>query len=252
MNTSALFAKVGSASIGLAGGKPMGSRRGDQRIARRIFLGGVAAALAAAPCTAAAQPAVRKAKVAFLSAADRNPSVQEHMVDPLRLGLRELGHVEGQNLVLDLHFGDGQPERLRALMSDLMQQPRPDVLVTTGTRPVMAALEAKASLPIVAVAIDDPVQMGLAESYARPGRNITGVSAAYQGIFAKRLQLLKNIMPSARKFAVLYHPDSVKRADVAEGVTRHERVLGVPVVMLEARSVEEAEAAFKTMAMEHG
>jgi putative ABC transport system substrate-binding protein len=106
------------------------------------------------------------------------------------------------------------------------------------------------SLPIVAVAIDDPVQMGLAVSYARPGRNITGVSAAFRGIFAKRFQLLKDIMPKARKFAVLYHPDTVPRTGVAEGIARNEPALGVPVVMIEARGPEDFDAAFATMAKE--
>lgn len=228
----------------------MGRTRGDRVVARRVFIGGMAAAFTAAlPWIARAQPVARKSRVAFLSAADHNSSVMLNQVDPLRLGLRELGHVEGHNLVVDLHFADGRPERLSALVAELMQQ-RPDVLVTTGTRPVMAAKDATSSLPIVAVAIDDPVKMGLAESYVRPGRNITGVSAAFHGIFAKRFQLLKNIVPKARKFAVLYQPDTVPREDVAKGIARDAQALAVPVLMLEARGPEEMDAAFATMTKE--
>lgn len=227
----------------------MGRNRDDRGVVRRIFVGGVAAALAAAPWSAPAQPSTRRARVAFLNASDQYSGAMEYQVDPLRLGLRELGHVEGQNLALDLHFADGRPERLHDLMAELLKQ-RPDVLVTSGTRPVMAARQATTSLAVVAVAIDDPVQMGLAQTYARPGGNITGVSAAYQGIFAKRFQLLKSIVPQARKLAVLYHPDTVKRAEVAEGVARHERTLGLPILMLEARGPEEFDAAFETMAKE--
>lgn len=198
---------------------------------------------------ALAQPVVRKARLAFLSAADANSGAMKYLVNPLREGLRELGYVEGQNLAIDLRFADGQPERLAALMAELMQQ-QPDVLVTSGARPAMAAKEATRSLPIVAVAIDDPVQMGLAVSYARPGRNVTGISAAFQGIFAKRLQLLKDIVPTARKLAVLFNPDTVPRAGVAEGLARNAPTLGVPVVMLEARGLEDFDAAFATMARE--
>ena len=138
-------------------------------------------------------------------------------------------------------------ERLPALLAELMQL-QPDVLVTVGPRPTMLAKDATSSLPIVAVSIDDPVQMGLAVSYARPGRNITGVSAAFRGVFARRLQLLKDIVPKARKFAVLYNPDTVPRADIAEGIARNEPTLRVPVVMFEARGPEDIDAAFVTMA----
>jgi putative ABC transport system substrate-binding protein len=213
------------------------------------LIGGAAAALAAASWTALAQPVARKFRLAFLSASDANSGAMQYQVDPLRLGLRELGYVEGQNLAIELHFADGRPERLPALLAELMQQ-RPDVLVTTGASPTMAAKDATASLPIVAVAIDDPVQMGLAVSYARPGRNITGVSAAFRGIFAKRLQLLKDIVPRARRFAVLFNPDTVPRTGVAEGIERNAPTLGVPVAVLEARGPEDFDAAFATMAKE--
>src|SRR5512134_511385 len=207
-------------------------RRRDRPIARRTFLAGATAVLAPVSWAALAQPVVRTARVAFLSAADADSGAVQYQVNPLRQGLRELGYVEGQNLVIELRFADGQPERLPALLAELMQR-QPDVLVTTGTRPAMAAKEATRSLPIVAVAIDDPVQMGLAESYARPGRNVTGVSAAFRGIFAKRFQLLKDIVPKAGKLAVLFNPDAVPPAEVAEGITRNATTLGVPVVMLE-------------------
>lgn len=209
----------------------------------------MAGAFAATPWTALAQPMARKAKLAFLSAADPNSGAMEYQVNPLRLGLRELGHVEGQNLAIELHWADGKPERLPGLLAELMRL-QPDVLVTSGARPTMLAKDATGSLPIVAVAIDDPVQMGLAVSYAHPGRNITGVSAAFRGIFAKRFQLLKDIVPKASKFAVLYNPDTVPRTGVAEGIARNAPTLGVPVVMLEARGPEDFDAAFATMAKE--
>ena len=190
-------------------------------IVRRVFIGGTAAALSAAPFIASAQPVARKATVAFLSTGDPHSGAMEYQVNPLRLGLRELGYVEGQNLAFELRWADGQMERLPALLAELMQL-QSDVLVAVGTRPAMLAKDATSELPIVAVAIDDPVQMGLAVSYARPGRNVTGVSAAFRGIFAKRFQLLKDIVPKARQFAVLYNPDTVPRSDIAGGIARNE------------------------------
>jgi putative ABC transport system substrate-binding protein len=216
-------------------------------IARRTFIGGTAAALAATPWAALAQPAARKARVAFLTTGDPNTGAMRYQVDPLRLGLRELGYVEGQNLAIELRWADGRMERLPALLAELMQL-RPDVLITVGPRPTMLAKDATSSLPIVAVAIDDPVEMGLAVSYARPGRNITGVSGAFRGIFAKRFQLLKDIVPTARKIGVLYNPDTVKRSEIAESVARNEQALGVSIVMLEARGPDDIDAAFATMA----
>lgn len=218
-------------------------------VARREFFGVVAASVAARSLAAAAQAGAGKARVVFLTTADANSGAMQYQVDPLRAGLRELGHVEGQNLVIDLRWANGHAERLPAMLADLMQQ-QPDVLVTVGTRPTLAAKEASNSLPIVAVAIDDPVQLGVAVSYARPGGNVTGVSAAFRGIFARRLQLLKDIVPGARKFAVLFNPDTVKRVEVAEGIARNEGTLGVPVAMFEARSTDEMEAALAAIAKE--
>jgi len=215
-------------------------------IARRTFIGGAAGGLAATPWAALAQAAARKARVAFLTTGDPDTGAMRYQVDPLRLGLRELGYVEGQNLAIELRWADGQMERLPALLAELMQL-RPDVLVTVGPRPTMLAKDAT-TLPIVAVAIDDPVEMGLAVSYAHPGRNITGVSGAFRGILSKRFQLLKDIVPTARKIGVLYNPDTVKRSDIAESVARNEQALGVSIVTLEARGPEAIDAAFATMA----
>lgn len=103
---------------------------------------------------------------------------------------------------------------------------------------------------MVAIAVDDPVAMGLAETHARPGRNITGLSGAFQGILAKRLQLLKDIVPKARRFAVLMNPLTATREGVARGVADNTSTLGIPVTILEASAPEEFDAAFAAMARE--
>jgi putative ABC transport system substrate-binding protein len=224
-------------------------RRGDPPIARRAFVQRLMAALAAAPWAASAQTAARPARVAFLATGDPNPGALRDIVEPIRLGLRELGYVEGQNLLIDLRWADGRVERLPALLAELMQL-RPDVLVAVGFQPAQLAMKTSSALPIVAAAVDDPVQQGLADTYARPGRNVTGVSGAFQGILAKRLQLLKDIVPSARTLAVLHNPESFKAAILAESISRNEQALGVRIARLEARDPATIEAAFATIAKE--
>lgn len=201
------------------------------------------------PLTGWAQPAPRKARVAFLGGgvglADRG--VMRNMADPLLLGLRELGYVEGRNLDIEWRFAEGKPERLPALLAELIAR-APDVLVTSGPRPALLAKEATRTIPIVAVAIDDPVQMGLADSYARPGRNITGLSLAFNGILEKRLQLLKDLVPAARRFAVLMNPYTLTRAELERGLENDRRGLGVQIVVFEARGPDDFDAVFAAMA----
>jgi putative tryptophan/tyrosine transport system substrate-binding protein len=195
-----------------------------------------------------AQQGRRNARIAVLggSAGLADPNVRRD-VDPLPKGLRERGWVEARNLVIDWRFAQGQPERLPALLAELLAL-QPDVLVTYGPRPAMVAKDATRSIPIVAVAVDDPVQMGLAASYSRPRGNITGSSGAYHGILSRRLQLLKDFLPNARRFAVLMNPYTLQRPVLEEGLIEVRGKLGAQIVVLEARDPDEFDAAFESMA----
>lgn len=113
--------------------------------------------------------------------------------------------------------------------------------MTTGPRPPMLAKDATSTIPVVAVAVDDPVQMGLAG-------NFTGISAAFRGILAKRLQLLKDIVPKARGFSILLNPETALRKEISDEVPNWERILGVKVLLLETRGPDEFDAAFEAMA----
>ena len=205
-------------------------------------------ALPVLPRAGRAQPAQRHARIAVLggSAGLADPNVRRD-VDPLSKGLRERGWVEGRNLVIEWRFAEGQPRRLPALLADVIAL-QPDVLVTFGPRPAMLAKEATRTLPVVAVAVDDPVQMGLAASYSRPGGNFTGSSGAYQGILSRRLQLLKDFLPNARRFAVLMNPYTLPRPVLEADMTEVGSKLGVEVVVHEARGPDEFDAAFESMA----
>jgi putative ABC transport system substrate-binding protein len=171
------------------------------------------------------------------------------LVEELRLGLAELGRVDGRDVQLQFRFAEGRPERLPALLDELLKL-RPAVLVAVGPRPVMVARDARVALPVVAVHIDDPVLMGIAQTAARPGGNFTGISAAFDGILQKRLQLMADLVPGPeRRLAVLMNPQTVRPAGVRETLTPLETALG-PIAQLEVSSTAELDPAFKTLARE--
>ena len=214
---------------------------------RTVVLGG----LLAWPLGGIAQPAGRMARIGFIGASAPDPANMRTWVDPLRQGLRELGYVEGQNFTIEFRWTEGKLERLPGLLAELIALV-PDVLVTIGPRVAVLAKDATATIPIVALGVDDPVVAGLAVSHARPGRNITGLSGAFQGILEKRLQLMKAIVPAARRFAVLSNPFTYERAGIEKYLQEQnfEGVLGVQVMVLDARGPDDFDAAFATMARE--
>ncbi|MEO6409549.1 MAG: ABC transporter substrate-binding protein [Burkholderiaceae bacterium] len=223
---------------------------------RRTFLPSRRAAVVmvlgtvAAPLAAQQQAAPRKVRIAFLSASTSDPLTLRSQIEPLRQGLRELGWVEGQNLVIEFRWAEGKFERLPGMLDELIRL-QPDVLMTTSPRPAMLAKDATRTIPIVAVAVDDPVQMGLVASLARPGANITGISAAFDGILEKRLQLLKEIVPAARRFAVLFNPNTLPRTQgLDEAALGWGKALGIEIQWFEARGPEDFNAAFAAMARE--
>jgi putative ABC transport system substrate-binding protein len=207
------------------------------------------AAVAVWPGPGRAQPAQRHARIAVLggSAGMADPATLRHMVEPLRMGLRERGWVEGRNLEIEWRFAEGQPQRLPALLTEAVAF-KPDVLVAIGPAPTLLARDATHRLPIVAVAVDDPVQMGLADSYARPGRNITGLSGAYHGILSRRLQLLKDLVPNVRRVGILMNPHTLPRATLDQGVDEVRRQSGLEILVFEARGPEDFDATLAAMA----
>ena len=201
------------------------------------------------PLQSIAQPAGKIARIGFLGGTAPDPITLRNQVEPLRLGLRELGYVEGQNITIEFRWAEGKPERLPGLLAELIAL-APDVIVTAGPRPTMLAKDATTTIPVVAVAIDDPVAMGVAVTHARPGRNITGLSGAFQGVLEKRLQMMKDILPGARRFAVLMNPVTLVRTGLDKDIPNWERTLGVQIMVLEARGPDDFDAAFATMARE--
>jgi ABC-type uncharacterized transport system substrate-binding protein len=173
---------------------------------RRIGLAVVlAVGLALAPLAAEAQPAARGYRIGVLFAAPATAVTP--YVEALRERLRELGYVEGQNLALELRWvttaeGFGGLDRLAA---DLVRS-KVDLLVAWSTPGTLAAKRATSTIPIVMVAIGDPVGSGLVASLSRPGGNVTGVSNVVSDLSAKQLQLLREVRADARRIAVLRNP----------------------------------------------
>ena len=127
------------------------------------------------------------------------------MWNAFRQGLREHGYLEGQNIALDYKYADGVPERLAEAAAEFVRRPV-DVIATYGTPPTWAAKEATATIPIVMIAIGDPVRADLVASIARPGGNVTGNTILGPEVGAKRLQLFKEAVPTISRMAFLVNP----------------------------------------------
>src|SRR5438105_7885867 len=205
--------------------------------------------LLAAPLAADAQQAGKVPRIGFLwvtSSSDR-PS---HL-DAFRQRLRELGWVEGQNIVIDYRYAEGRVDRLPDLAAELVRLKVDLVVASAGTQAATAAKNATETIPIVMIYVRDPVGTGLIASLARPGGNVTGVSgSAGLEMFAKQLELLKEAVPKIRRVAILSNPDNAYRQPAIRQVNVAARSLGVQLQLLEARGPNEFDGAFAAMAKE--
>jgi ABC-type uncharacterized transport system substrate-binding protein len=215
---------------------------------RRAFLG--ALALLAAPLAAEAQQAAKVARIGYLSP---NLATGPHLREAFRQGLRDLGYVEGRNLVIEYRDAEGKVERLPALAAELVAL-KVDVIVTEGanTRVPLAAKQATRTLPIVFASAADPVGSGLVTSLARPGGNVTGLSGnASLEIVGKRLELLTQAVPGLGQVAVLWLPGVYGERTEKEMLTGAEvaaRGLGVRLQFVEAtRDPADLDRAFSDM-----
>jgi ABC-type uncharacterized transport system substrate-binding protein len=215
---------------------------------RRIGLAVLLAlSLALAPLAVEAQQAAR---IGYLTLnLDANPRYH----DAFRQGLRDLGYVEGRDVVIEYRDARGKPERLAALAAELVAL-NVDVIVAPGTLAALAAKRATATTPIVVSTIGDPVADGLVESLARPGGNVTGLSNLSGDLIGKCMQLLKEAVPRTTRVAVLTHPGSATTKTDKDYATRAHaagRSLGFEVQLIDAGRPVDLDRAFAEMTRWH-
>jgi ABC-type uncharacterized transport system substrate-binding protein len=211
---------------------------------RRKFLATLGGAAAAWPLAAhAQQPAMPI--VGFVEGRSAEATVRQAAA--FRKALSETGYVEGQNVMVEYHWLDGQYDRLPALMADLVRR-RLAVIVAFSNAPALAAKAATTTIPIVFGVGQDPVKMGLVASLARPGGNATGINFFNQEAVAKRLGLLHDLVPKAVRIAVLVNPANASATEATlRELPEAARALGLQTTVLNASTSREIEAAFSTL-----
>jgi putative ABC transport system substrate-binding protein len=212
-------------------------------VRRREFitlLGGVAAAWPLA--ARAQQPAMPV--VGFLCAV--SPDGYMDRVHAFWQGLKDAGYVEGENVAVEYRWAENQLDRLPALVADLVHRGVAVVVATGGTAPALAAKAATRAVPIVFTVPEDPVKLGLVASLSRPGGNLTGVNFFLGELLAKRLELMRELVPGARRIAFLVNPANPERADVAvKEVQAAAQSMGMEVDIFKTGSASEINAAFE-------
>jgi putative ABC transport system substrate-binding protein len=213
---------------------------------RRAFLGTLAGGLLASPLAAEAQQPARAARIGYLSSLPASADSSHR--EAFRQGLRDLGYIEGQNAVVEPRYADGRFDRLPHLAAELVRL-KVDVIVAAPTSAIQAAHQATRTIPIVMAFSGDPVGEGLVAGLARPGGNITGLSAAVPEMAAKRVEFLKAIVPDISQGAFLANAATVRSAVSATEAAG--RALGVQVSTLLVRNSRELDDALSTLKKPH-
>jgi len=206
---------------------------------RRTFLGTLAGGILATPVAGEAQPAgkIYRVGVLLFGTPDTDPNLPS-----FRAGLRDLGYIEGKNIVLEYRYAEGKPSRLPDLARDLASA-KPDAIFALGGDVAPYTRTATNTIPIVMAVSVDPVKAGLVLTLGRPAGNLTGVTFVSSDLAAKRLQLLKDIAPAIARIGVLWNPDHVDpeyRESQEAG-----RTLGLEIHSLEVRAPDDFDRAFR-------
>jgi putative ABC transport system substrate-binding protein len=217
-------------------------------IDRRTFLAGTGAVLLAAPLAAEAQQAAKDPRIGYL-ATNHLAASPSNLHEAFRQGLRDLGYVEGRNLVIAYREAGGKTERLPALAAELIAL-KVDLIVAPTTVAALAAKQATRTLPIVFFGANDPVTSGLVTSLARPGGNVTGLSGSSPELVGKCLELLTQALPGVSRVAVLWQPGAGgerTEKDILKGAEVAAQALGVRLQLVEARGPADIDRAFADM-----
>ncbi|HEV8613858.1 MAG TPA: ABC transporter substrate-binding protein [Methylomirabilota bacterium] len=203
-------------------------------IPRRLVLMAAGLVLALGPLAAAAQPVPR---IGLLG---------DTPWEPLRQGLRELGYVDGKNILFEDRRAGGRIERWPDLAAELVRL-RVQVIVTSGTPAALAAKRVTTTIPIVMAVTGDPESTGLVASLAQPGGNVTGLMQLGAGLAAKRLELLREVVPNLARVAFLWNPANLDQRSHFTEAQSGARSLGLTLQSVEVRTIDQLESAFATM-----
>jgi ABC-type uncharacterized transport system substrate-binding protein len=213
---------------------------------RLAFIGTLAGGIVVAPLAAEAQQAAKIGRIGYLG---QNVAANLRLREPFLQGLRDLGYVEGRNVVVEYRSAEGKSERLPALAAELVAL-KVDVIVASGTPAALAAQQATRTIPIVFAATADPVGSGLVTSLARPGGNVTGLSILSSELVGKGLEQLTQAVPRVSRVAALWEPGVLPERtekDMLKGAEVAARALGVRLQFVEARGPEDFDRAFSDM-----
>ena len=214
---------------------------------RRELIVALGAGALAAPLGSFAQQQGKVWRVGFLALRARPISLDADYVGAFQRALRELGYVEGQNLVIDWRFAEGRTELLPVFAAELIQL-KVDVIVINGTAAANAAQKATATIPIVFPNTGDPVAAGYVKSLARPGGNMTGLSNISNDIIPKHLEMLLSMVPKLTRVAVLLNSSNKANILNLERIQSAAKRTSVKILPVEARTAPEIESAFSAMA----
>jgi ABC-type uncharacterized transport system substrate-binding protein len=209
---------------------------------RRQFIALLGGAAAAVPLAAHAQQ--RPKKIPRIGIIDDGS-----LWTAFRQAMSEAGYIEGKTIAYEYRVAEGDPARLAAAAAELVRLPV-DMIATYGTPASRAAKTATSTIPIVAISIGAPVQAGLVQSLAHPGGNVTGNTILSPDLGPKRLQLVKEIIPTAARVALLWNPDNVSNTMILEQLRAAAPALGLEFTAVEARSAADFSGAFATLARE--
>lgn len=211
---------------------------------RRTFLCGLTLGTLALPLAAEGQ-AGKKARIGVLMLPPRAGAGGTY-IQAFREGLGELGYVEGQNLLLEIRWAEGKSDLLQGLAAELLTT-RPDVLVTSGSEAILTLKRATAVVPIIMATVMDPVALGITASLAQPGGNLTGLAILSPELTAKRLQLLKEVVPRLARVAVLWNPANPGNALMLREVETASQILGVRWQEVAVRGPDDLAGAFNAI-----
>jgi putative ABC transport system substrate-binding protein len=214
----------------------------DHRRRLVVALGVVALAASRAPF---AQQSGKVWRIGFLGVASASGYANE--LDAIRTGLRDLGYVEGKNVVFEFRWAEGNQDRLKAMAAELVAL-NVDVIITHSNRGAIAAAQATKSIPIVVADSADPVATGLVASYARPGGNMTGSTSLPTELYAKRLELLLEALPRARRVAVLFNAQALHNAAFFAEMEPLATRMKLEVQQLKVGALEEIPEVFAAIA----